>query len=192
MAGNTSKIELISNALILIGDAPISSLEDRGAGSIAASNLYENTYRGLLSEHMWRFAIKNAQLSRLAGEPTTPYKYAFQLPSDFIYLVRAGGKNNYGAIQDFEIYEDQVHCNYPELWVDYTYRVNEDKLPAWFVQTFEFLLASKLAIPVTGNSTRAQYYAGEYERQVRKARHADASERPNKVIQDNPFVTARY
>ena len=67
MAGSTSKIQLISNALILLGDAPIASLSAAGAGAIAGANLYDASYDNMLSMHRWRFASKVATLSRLAG-----------------------------------------------------------------------------------------------------------------------------
>lgn len=192
MAGNTSKIELISNALILIGDAPISSLSDPGAGAIAAANLYDSTYRNMLSIHRWRFAVKTARLSRLVAEPDTGFQYQFQLPTDHLYLIRVKSGVNRGSTRDFEIYEDKLHTNRSDVYIDYIYLVAEDKLPAWFAKAMEFHLASLLAIPVTGNSTRADYYRAQYEMQLKRAKHADASERPNVEIEDKPFIDVRF
>ncbi len=46
-----SSIDIASNALILIGDSPISSFEDPGAGAQAASNLYLETKKRFNSIH---------------------------------------------------------------------------------------------------------------------------------------------
>ena len=186
MAGSTSKVSLISNALILLGDAPISSLTDPGAGAIAGGNLYESSYLNLLSIHRWRFAVKQAQLTRLSATPLRDdYKYQYQLPSDFLYLI------NTSVFRDYEIYEDKLYANNKEVYIDYTYRVNEDKLPDYFIMTFQFFLASILAIPVTANSTRADIYRVQYEMQLKRAKFLDSSMRPNEAIQHKPFIEIR-
>jgi hypothetical protein len=186
MAGTTSKISMISNALILLGDAPISSLNDPGAGAIAAANLYESGYVNLLSLHRWRFATKQAQLPRLTASPLRDdYKYQFQLPSDFIYL------HNTSVFRDYEIFEDKLYANNQEVLIDYTYRVNEDKLPYYFVMTMQFFLASIFAIPVTANSTRSEAYRLQYEAQLKRAKFLDASQRPNEPIQHRPYIEIR-
>ena len=46
-----SKVQLASNALILLGDEPISSFTEAGAGAQTASNLYETAYLSILSSH---------------------------------------------------------------------------------------------------------------------------------------------
>lgn len=186
MAGTTSKIQLISNALILLGDAPISSLTDVGAGAIAGANLYESSYQNLLSIHRWRFAVKKAMLSRLTAKPMSDYMYQFQLPTDIIKLVKVDGG------RDFDIFEDKIFTNYPSVIVDYVYRVDENFLPSWFIKTFEFFLAAQFAIPVTGNTTRANEYLTMYTQQLKIAKHIDSAERPSRPIQSNPFLEARY
>jgi len=185
MAGITSNIQLISNALILLGDAPISSLDEPGAGAIAGANLYESSYRNLLSLHRWRFAVKKAMLSKLSTAPLSEYSNQFQMPTDIIKLIRVDKGT------DFDIFEDKIFSNYDDIIIDYVYRVDEGYLPAWFVKTFEFFLAAQFAIPVTGNSTRAGEYLGMYTQQLKVAKHIDSSERPAKAIPSNPFMEAR-
>jgi len=179
MAGNTSKIQLISNALILLGDAPISALTDSGAGAIAGANLYDSSYINMLSMHRWRFATKKAKLARLSETPQSEYKYQYQMPSDLVML------QNTTAERDFDIYEDKIYTNYKELEIEYTYKVKEDFLPAYFIKTFEFFLAAQFAIPVTGNTTRANEYLGMYNSQLRKAKALDSTSRPAQQIKHN-------
>jgi hypothetical protein len=186
MAGSTSKIQMISNALILIGDAPISDLSGGGAGTIAAANLYESSYLNLLTIHRWRFATKQAKLARLTEAPLIDsYKYQFQLPTDYLYLIQTS------SFRDYEIYEDKLYTNYRTVEIDYIYRVNEDMLPAYFASTLQFYLAAVFAIPVTGNSTRADEYRLQYEAQLKRAKHVDSSARPNEAIQHKPFLEVR-
>ena len=60
-----SSIDIASNALLLIGDNPISSFDDPGAGAKVAANLYPETKKRMLSEHPWSFALKQQRLNTL-------------------------------------------------------------------------------------------------------------------------------
>jgi hypothetical protein len=186
MAGTTSKISISSNALILLGHPPISSFDEAGSGAQAAANLYEISYQNLLSSNRWRFAVKKAQLARLTAAPLNGFTYQFQLPSDLLYLIRTEES------QDYEIYGNKLLTNRSTVSIDYTYRVNEDSLPPYFIKAMEFYLAMQFAIPVTGNSTRASEYEGMYKSQMNLAKYLDASQRPNDGFEDSPYVDARY
>lgn len=186
MAGSTSAVQISSNALILLGHPPIASFDEPGAGAQASSNLYENSYLNLLTIHRWRFATKKAQLARLSEAPLNGFSYQFQLPSDLLYLIRK--ESGF----DYEIYGDKLYSNNTTESIDYTYRVEEDNLPPYFIKTFEFFMAAQLAIPVAGNSTRANEYNGMYEMQLKRAKFADSTQRPGDTFLSNPYVNARF
>lgn len=186
MAGSTSKIQISSNALILIGHPPIASFEEPGAGAQAAANLYEQSYLNMLTMYRWRFATKRAELNRLAQAPDNGFQYQYQLPHDLIYLIKKDLDTPY------EIYGDKLYTDDTIVKVDYTYRVDEDKLPAYFIKAFEFFMAMQFSIPVTGNSTRANEYNGMYEMQLKRAKYADSSQRPQDTFTHNPYVNTRF
>ena len=180
-----SAIKINSNALILLGHSPIASFEDVGSGAQVASNLYETTLRAMLSDHRWRFATKKSQLSRLVATPDNDFSYMFQLPTDYINMIRVIETSHY------DIYGDKVYTNSATCNIDYTYRVDESYFIPSFTKALEFYLAAQFAIPVTGNSTRAQEYNSMYEAQLRRAKNTDSSGRPNVGIQSSPFTDVR-
>lgn len=185
MAGNTSAIQMASNALILLGHPPISDFSEPGAGARSASNLYESTYRDLLSGTRWRFATKKIVLSRLTESPLNEYEYQYQLPSDFLYIIRVTDNS------DYEVYQDKIYSDIPTLSIDYVYRVDESFLPPYFAVLMEYELAKKLAIPVTANSTRAALYEDMAMKQLKKARYLDSSQRPADEVVGSTYVDAR-
>ena len=71
-----SKIQLISNALILIGDLPITSLEGNSRAQTVANNLYDNIVQNELTKYRWGFARKKGQLD-----------LARTLPCDIGFLI---------------------------------------------------------------------------------------------------------
>ena len=185
MAGSTTDVGIASNALILLGHQPIASFTEPTAGAEVASNLFETTYQALLTSHRWRFASKQAVLSRLTATPIHGFNYQFQLPIDIIYLTQLVES------ADYEIYGDKLYTNSPTATIDYTYNVAPDKLPAYYIKALEFLLASQFAVPVTGDIDKAKLYHTMYLDQLRKAKFADSTQRPQDTFMDSPYTDVR-
>ena len=81
-----SPVDVSSRALILIGAEPLTSFDDGTNEALVASSTYEDVARAGLVNTRWRFATKQAQLSRLSDAPTGRYDAAYQLPSDSLML----------------------------------------------------------------------------------------------------------
>lgn len=176
------KIEIISNAMVLIGASPISSINE-GTEGIVGEALYENTYRALIANHSWRFATKQKQLSRLTTAPLQDFKYKYQIPSDCVVVVRTIDNS------DYEIYADNIYSDNESLFIEYRYRVDETLLPAHYVLALQFLLAAQFAIPITDNSQRAAVYEALYEKQLARAKYIDSSSRPSTPIVHSPLTS---
>lgn len=185
MAGASTQVQLVSNALILLGDSPISSLTEERTGAVLGANLFEGTYQAMLASHRWRFATKTLQLSKLSTAPETDYTSAYSLPSDIIYLIKTDTQN-------YDIYGSEVHTNSDTLQIDYIYRVAEDKLPAYFQKALEYNLAAQFAVPLTGDIDKGSYYAKLFNNEVRKARYADSTQHPQDSFADSPYTEVRY
>lgn len=183
----STKIDIASNALILIGDEPISSFDETGAGATAAANLYEATYQKVLAFHPWSFAMKEQRLSRLSQspEPETNYKYAYQIPVDMIKIWAVLPHSNYAIVGD------KLYSNSNTLLMRYLYRVDEQAIPPQVVKAIEYALASDFAMLVTESTNKAQYYEQKYRDQVALASSSDSQNRPQTAIVDSPFIRAR-
>ena len=184
MSGLIARVQLVSNALLLLGDRPIASLTEDTTGATLGSNLFENTYLSLLQSHRWRFATKRLSLSRLSAKPNTGYQYAYQMPSDFLYTIKTDA-------QSFEVYGKELHSNTTSLDLDYIYRVNEDQVPAYFAKAVEFALANQFAVPITGDLKKADYYSKVYLNELKKAKHTDATQYPEVPVVSRPYIDVR-
>jgi len=185
MTGNTSNISLASNALLLLGHEPIASFTEGTAGATIAANLYDTAYLSVLTNHRWRFATKQARLARLAETPINDYTYAFQLPSDCIYLIKVDAQN-------YEVFGDKLYCNSSELLADYTYKVDEDRLPPYFTKMLEFFLAAQFAVSLTGSIEKGEFFSKLYVNELKKAKFADSTQTPQVTFSDSRYITARY
>lgn len=182
-----SKIDIVSNALLLVGDNPISSFDDPGAGAQVAAAIYPDTYTSVLSEHPWGFAFKELQLSRLSQQPdpATNFQYAFQLPADLIRIWKIMDYSNYVIVGTL------LYSNSKELLCRYIAQVEETELPPHFVKALEYKLAADFAIAVTEDTGKSQLYEQKYLRQISLARTIDSQGRPQVPIVDSPFVDVR-
>lgn len=181
----SSKLDIISAALILIGDRPLTSLTEDTVAATVSANLYDSTYEAALASHRWRFATGKAQLARLTATPENEYTYAFQLPSNMLYLTRVFPES------DYELFEDNLYSDQKEIKVDYLYKPAESELPAYFVKALEYELAKEFAISITNAMGYFERMSAEAILKWRQARFLDASQRPNASIQSNPFVSVR-
>jgi len=129
-----SKIDLVSNAMILIGDKPIDSLDGDDRRQVVASNLYDNIVEFELSKHRWGFARAKAQLS-LTTETLidNEYRYSYQLPTNMLVLIKI-----YPKI-DYQIYGDKVYCNFSQkLTCDYIAQTDASEWPVYFRKMIEY------------------------------------------------------
>ena len=187
MAGTTKDVKIASNGLQLLGHTAITSFTEGTAGAEIASALYDITYEALLTDYRWRFATKSSvQLARLATPKNENFDFAFQLPADLLYLQRVTDRN-----LNYEIYEDTIQTNQTTVSIDYTFNIAADKLPPYYVFALQFLLASQFAVPVAGSESKAALYFKMAGTQLKKARFADATQRPAQSFVSNPYVDVR-
>jgi hypothetical protein len=182
-----SDIDIASNALILIGDNPISSFTEPGFGATTAANLYENTYLSALSEHPWTFALKEQYLSRLSQQPDpeTNFKYAFQVPVDAVRIWAVFPHSNYTLVGDL------LYSNYDKLLMRYNRKPPESELPPHFVKALEYRLAADFSVSVTEDINKHQLFERKYLSAMAMARSVDSQGKPPVAIIDSPFVDVR-
>lgn len=178
-----TSISMASNALVLIGDDPISALSE----SIAAANLYDETYEFVLSQHPWSFALKEAKFSRLSQEPDreTGFRYAFQRPPDMIRLWATFPDKDYRMVGKF------IYANFAEFFGQYVFRVEETALPAHVVRCIEYKLASDFAISVAEDNERMRIFEMKYEDALGEAMAIDGQQQPYPGIRGNPIRRGR-
>lgn len=184
MSGNQTEISIVSNALILIGAEPITSYEDSGDPGIVGKSLFHGAYHELLQSYDWDFARKVVSLSRLAGETLSGYSAKYQLPSDMLRMIDADSAS-------YDILGSELHTNASTVQIEYVADVNVESAPIYFTNALEYTLAAKLAVPLTGDLNKSDYYSKIAISAQRKARHNDARQTPNLAIQSKPFLEAR-
>lgn len=170
----TNKIKLCSEALVLIGHTPLTSLAGATAGAIAGTALYDATIDELLALHRWRFCSKAVQLDRLADAPLTKWEAAYQIPAEAEILH---GLQVNGYPIEYDRFENELHCDAQETDVVvavYGYKAEESRWPAYFDAVVRLKLAAQFALTVTASAEIASIFEGKFVRQLTAAKLLDS------------------
>ncbi len=190
LISTNSDIIICSNALLLLAHPSINSFDEPGAGATLSKSFYPNTYRMFIAESNWNFATKYQQLSQLVEKPTNKdYQYMYQLPSDYCRITTAS--NNNSKYSNYEIQGTKILSNENELYLEYQSYVDEINLPPYAVETLQYLMASKMAYPLTNDGRKVEIYNNLYIQSLRTSRFIDSQNDVNSGFFNNSLVDVR-
>jgi hypothetical protein len=203
MAAGDTGVSICSDALLMLGAKAISSFNDGTDESSVCDRLYPDVRDSTLVMYPWSFSVKKVKLARLITTPNSVWSYEFQLPGDRLGNPRAVYQSaTPGSLvqKDWEIQGDKLLTNLDTIYIDYQYSVGEFAMPQYFVQLLKYMMAWHLALPITEQSDRAQYWQqvavgaiGENGRggYIRTAMNIDGQGQPSRIIEDFTLIAVR-
>jgi hypothetical protein len=204
MASGDTKLSICSDALIMLGAAPLSSFATGTDEAQVADRLYDDVRDTLLMQYPYSWTLKKVKLAQLADTPINEWKYKYQIPGDVLgnpKAVFASGSVGSNTVRDYEFYAGGLYTNLEEVWIDYQYRPEPAVFPPYFVRLLKTALAAEFAEPITDQITKADYYytkaygsLSENMRGglVRVAINIDGADKPSQNIQEFPISDIRY
>ncbi len=184
-----SAIDLCSKALIKLGAFPISSMDGESPEEIIANHLYHIVKRQMLAAYHWNFATIFRELNIVNAKPVAGFEYSFQLPSDVISVITATDLS--GGKTDYKIIGDELYTNSNSVILNYIYDVPEEYFSPDFQTLIIEKLASEFAIPLTENSTKANYFANSANVIFARAKSNEALQNKPKKISNFPLADVR-
>ena len=165
MASNDTDITICSDALVLLGAQPITSLTDGSDPADVCNRLYPDLKNHLLTVYPWSWSLKKVQLSKNATAPVNEWDNAFDLPNDMIGSVIAVFDSSSSGIRPrrygWEIYGTQLFTNLDTIYIDYQATVIEASMPEYFIRFLRVALAAEIAIPITDQATKSDYFRAQ-------------------------------
>lgn len=185
-----SDIGLCSRALARIGAHPITSFADGTAEAEISGLLYGPARDALLSAYGWSFATGQIALTQLSTPPVADYRYAYQLPTDFLRALSAGGSGR-GRGLDFRISRGALHTDAESVILTYIFRPEEEEFPPYFDVALIARLSAEFCIPVTEGTSRAEALFNLADQEFARARQIDAQQDTPNKIEDFSLIDAR-
>jgi hypothetical protein len=189
MTGPTTDIEIMSDAALLLGKKPFTTIDDADEFAVSVQAFYDLLVPSELSKVAWKFAKKQVQLSQIAGfDPDfAEWDTAYALPGDFLMLVRI-----YPNVP-FQIFEDRIYTTHDgELKIEYNYQVPVTKWLAPFKEFMTYSLAAAVGSAVAENDKLVQRMEAKASQARAIAMFVDGQNSPNRSIQSDPWLEARY
>lgn len=204
MAVGDTDLSICSDALILLGASPISSFTEGTDAAQACDRLYPDLRDTMLSTYVWSWTLKKSQIARLSTDPINEWEYAYQLPGDMLSGVLAVFESNSTSERSrrygWEVYGDQLYTNMETVYIDYQASVVETKMPNYFVRLLRTALAGELAIVVTDQAAKADYFKVQAFGSpvengrgglMREAMNIDARGQSTQIVEDYSLIEVR-
>jgi len=182
----SSPVDISNSAILKVGGTRINSLDGRSVEAVVCKEFYERSYKWLLAQYYWGFAMRTADLARAVTPPNHEYEYAYALPQDFIRVQRTFPNTNY------KIVGRELHTNESSIAIKYTFRALEEHVPVYFEQTMMYYLAEQITIPITENQSKADSNYAKYIEHMKRAKSLDAQQHPQDGFDDFPLEDARF
>lgn len=193
MVSSISEVSLVNDALAEIGHEPfiVDLKNDKSRAARFANQIFQGTRDEMLRAHIWRFALKRARLAK--SVETLPFGRGniFPLPTDFVRLV--------GTSEDIRVNGMPWAVEGRNLIIDVeaadiVYVSVVEDVNSWdylFRQAFVYRLADRLCGGLVRDQGIRQYMNEMYNRTVRKAAFASATEQTGERILSETFLNSR-
>jgi hypothetical protein len=185
-----SKVSICSNALLLLGAAPLSSLEEDTDHARLCLNLYPTVRDDILRLHPWNCATKRLILAPLATPPEFDFGYQFQLPGDWLRTIQVGNKRN---PLEYRMEGRKILADTNTLPFVYVFQNTEEA--TWssnLVHVVELGMAAKMAYAVTSSASMRDSMRDEFARELKAAKGIDGQDDPPEEFGAGMLVESRF
>ncbi|MFT3720413.1 hypothetical protein [Pseudorhodoferax sp.] len=182
-------VQICSNALMLLGAAPIASLSEPGSrAAVICSNVYPLARQDVLRRHNWNCGVTRVVLAPLAEKPAFDWAHQFTKPGDWLRLIQIG---RLGQLPDYEFAGNRILSNLASLPLVYMAEVDEGRWDALLTGVMVKRMVADLAYPITKSTSLAEMRGAEYREALQIAKGVDAQENPPEDWGDSPLISVR-
>ena len=187
-------VELANVALGMIGEDPINSFQDDLDTARAVSLRFPTVRDAVLRDHFWNFAKARRQLASLSQAPDFGYDHQFQLPADFIRMIRVQpSDDHYSHEPRYVIEGTKLLADSNPIRIVYVRRESDTtKWDSLATEALAARLASELAISVTQSSQLQEQLFNVAMEKLAQARSIDAMDEPADIIDASSWVDSRF
>jgi len=189
----SSKVDIVNQALMMLGASPIISFDDESTEANAVRILYDPAKRQLLRSFDWNCACITAQPALLTDPPVDPnYVAAFSVPSDSLRIIEIFemGSPQYRRVE-WEIQGNKLLTRTQKVLIRYVSNIAEPNLDSHVEMALVARMAMDLAYAITADSGREGQMAQIFQQKLNEAMITDAQERSHKNIRIDQFEWVR-
>ena len=186
---DASAVSICSNALLILGDAPVASFGEDNDRTRLITNLYEQKRDAVLRAHTWNCAQKRVVLSPDLVAPAFGWSYAFTIPGDWLRTLSIGTE---GDRDPYEMEGRKILMDSNICLLRYIFR--NDVEATWdtlLVDAMTEVMVATLAYAITKSSTQQAYAQEIVQKFLKGARAVDGQDNPPQTLGDFPLLQNR-
>lgn len=183
-----NQVEIANSALTKVGAPHIMSLGDDTAPARIIKNRIANSIRYVLRRHPWNSSSKRAELAALVDTPLYQYSFQYQLPSDYVRLIRF-----YPEDIDFVIQGDKILSNEGIIRMTYVYdpKTETGNFDDMLAEAIASYLAWDISYSIVKSLSFKQQLEKEWKEALAKAKSADGQLAMPEALGADTWIDAR-
>ena len=186
---DVSAVSICSNALLLLGDKPISDFNEDNNRTRLVANLYTQKRDRVLRLHPWNCATKRVILSPEVESPPYGWAYSFLLPDDWLRTLSFAIR---GEEDDFQTEGRYLLMDTNVCYLRYIWRNEvESTWDALLVDAMTQVMVACLTYPITKSTTKQATEEEIIKAVLKTARAVDGQEEPSQTLGDFPLLANR-
>ena len=193
-----SQVEIVNNALVEIGEATITSIDQNTRAARTAKRVWDNVRREMLTRYRWNFAKKRATLAADVTAPAFGYTHAFTVPTDFLQLIgvydSAEDQRQLTATRQAYASEGRkILYDGTALSIFYVADITDTaQFDPLFESALVYKLALRLAYDLSTGTGRSEAIQGFFTEAIKTAKFSNAIQNTPEVIQASEWVDSRF
>lgn len=179
-----SKIQIVNQALVQLGERPIDDFDETKAAIVMAT-FWPGSVDSVLRGHPWNFATRRQVLARIANAPPFGFGSAFVLPADCVRVLEV-------MATEYKLEGRCILCDEHSLAVRYvSSAIPITEYDSIFCDALSLYLAWKGAYPITKSNSVAEACWTAYTQLLAQARTVDAQEEPPDDFGESSMINVR-
>lgn len=193
-----SQVEIVNNALVEIGEATITSIDQSTRAARAAKRVWENIRREMLTRYRWNFAKKRAVLAPDVATPVMGYTNQFTVPDDFLALIGVYDSSEdqrqlTTTRQAYASEGNKILWDGTALYIFYIANITDTgSFDPLFESALIYKLALRLAYDLSTGTGRLKDLEGFFTEAIKAAKFSNAIQNTPEVIQASDWVDSRF
>lgn len=191
-------ITIINNALNYLGQQSILSVDEQNDRARKCKQFYDVARRELLRKQDWGFAQEEIRLNKLPTENYLERKFVYAYPTDALFIKKIYSEECIRLRRNFEyrvavLDGQKVICtNEKDPKAIITKDVQDTTLfDATFKEALAYLLATKVAMALTGDIEIWKLAVQQYQLSLGDATLVNKQEEPTMVRGESDFLKVR-
>lgn len=192
-----SQVEIVNNALVEIGEATITSIDQNTRAARAAKRVWDNVRREMITRYRWNFAKKRAVLAPDTATPAFGYTNQFTVPTDFLQLIGV-----YDSVEDqrqlttsrqaYAMEGNKILWDGTALYIFYVANITDTgQFDPLFESALVYKLALRLAYDLSTGDGRTDTLQAFFSEAIKTAKFSNAIQNTPEVIQASEWVDSR-